>query len=221
MNVLVIAPHPDDETLGCGGVLLKHKNNNEHIYWLTITSAIDEKKWGKEFIKKRKLELESVKNEYGFKKSFHLEFPPAYLDTVPISDIVDKISKIIKEVKPELIYVPYSSDVHTDHQIISKSLGSIIKWFRHPSVNKVLMYETLSETDFNFLSANSFKPNYFVDISDFIKKKIEIMKIYSSEMNLAPFPRSEKVLIAQSVLRGSQCGFDNAEAFNMIYMKIK
>ena len=220
-KILVIAPHPDDETLGCGGTLLKHRNNNEPIYWVTMTSALDEQKWGKDFIKKRESELELVKNEYCFKKSFHLKFPASEMDKVPISDIVNNISQIIDEVKPQVVYIPFHSDIHTDHQIISRSLGSIIKWFRHISIKRVLMYETVSETDFNFISSISFKPNYFVNISDFIKRKIEIMNLYSSEISLAPFPRSNEVLIAQSVLRGSQCGFNNAEAFEMVYEKVQ
>ena len=180
MKILVIAPHPDDETLGCGGTLLKHKKNNEIMYWLTVTSALDQKKWGKDFIKKRKSELAMVASKYGFKNSYHLKFPSSEIDMVPISNIVSEISRVIEKVKPNLIYIPFHSDVHTDHQIISKSLGSIIKWFRHESIEKVLMYETLSETDFNFISNNYFKPNYFVDISNFIIEKNNIMRIYAS-----------------------------------------
>ena len=221
MSILVIAPHPDDETLGCGGALLKHKKNNEVVSWLTVTSALDQKKWGKDFIKKRKSELELVASRYGFKNSYHLKFPSSEIDMVPISNIVSEISRIIEEMKPNLIYIPFHSDVHTDHQIISKSLGSIIKWFRHESIEKVLMYETLSETDLNFISNSYFKPNYFVDISNYIIEKTKIMRLYASEIGSAPFPRSDEVITAQSVLRGSQCGFKNAEAFMMIYEKVR
>ena len=93
-NVLVIAPHPDDETLGCGGTLLKHRTNNEPIYQVTITSALDEQKWGKDFVKKRQSEIKLVKREYGFKNSFHLKFPASEMDKVPILDIVNNISMI-------------------------------------------------------------------------------------------------------------------------------
>ena len=140
-------------------------------------------------------------------------------NTIPISEIIKKISGVISDVKPNIIYTTFNNDVHTDHQIVSKAVSSCLKWFRHPSIKKALMYETLSETNFNFQSNNFFIPNKFMDISKYLEKKIKIMKIYKTEIGKHPFPRSESVIRANAVLRGSQCGFKYAEAFQIIFEK--
>ena len=79
------------------------------------------------------------------------------------------------------------------------------------------MYETLSETNLNFLSDRKFNPNYFIDISKNIKKKINAMKIYKSEISTHPFPRSEESIYSLAKLRGSQVNLNLAEAFELVY----
>ena len=122
--------------------------------------------------------------------------------------------------KNAIIYIPFICDVHTDHQLIAKAMQSTFKWFRYPHIRKVLMYETPSETEFNFIEKRKFSPNVFVDISDHIDEKIETMKIYSSEMDDFPFPRSEKTMRSLAAFRGSQSGYEAAEAFELVYERI-
>ena len=87
---------------------------------------------------------------------YNLGFPSTKIDTVPFSDLIEEIKLIYNKIKPSLVYMPFFKDVHTDHQIISKALQSTIKWFRFNYIRKVYMYETVSETDFNFLGEKSF-----------------------------------------------------------------
>ena len=115
--------------------------------------------------------------------------------------------------------MPFAYDVHTDHQLIARALQSTLKWFRHSHIRKVMMYETLSETELNFIDKRAFSPNVFLDISKYLDDKIDIFKIYSSEIGEFPFPRSEKSLLSLAALRGSQSGFDGAEAFELVYEK--
>ena len=122
-----------------------------------------------------------------------------------------------KKAEPEIIYMPYAYDVHTDHQIIAKALQSTFKWFRYPHIKKVLMYETPSETEFNFMGDRTFQPKMFVNISDYLDEKIEVMNIFESEMGEFPFPRSEKTLRSLATCRGSQSGFEAAEAYVLLY----
>ena len=217
MNVLVISPHPDDETLGCGGALLSHRNSGDSIYWLICTNISNDVGWTEEAICDRQKEIDLVRSEYGFKEIFNLGLLTTKVDLTPFSDLVKSFSDIFLIVKPEVVYTPFIHDVHTDHQIIGKSIQSIIKWFRFPFIKKVLMYETLSETEFNFMRGNTFRPNVFVDISDFLQQKIKIMKIYKSELGTHPFPRSKKTIESLAYLRGSQSGFKAAEAFELIF----
>ena len=217
MRILAIAPHPDDETLGCGGALFRHKAEGDDIYWLIITGMSQEGGWQEKMVNKRDNEIDAVAEKYGFSDVFNLRLPTTKMDTLPISDLIEKISNVYKKVEPDIIYMPFAYDVHTDHQIIAKALQSTFKWFRYPHIKKVYMYETPSETDFNFVENMVFRPNVFVNISFYIEDKIEVMKIYAGEMGEFPFPRSEKTLRALAILRGSQSGFDSAEAFELIY----
>jgi LmbE family N-acetylglucosaminyl deacetylase len=137
-------------------------------------------------------------------------------DTILV-ELVNKISRIFQELEPEIIYVMNRSDAHSDHRIVFDAVMSCTKSFRYPYVKKVLMYECLSETEFApILPERVFQPNYFVDISDFLKKKIEIMKIFDSELGEHPFPRSIKNIEALATYRGATIGVNYAEAFQMI-----
>ena len=217
MKVMVIAPHPDDETLGCGGTLLRHLKNGDELYWVIITKVGPNLGWDEDFVKKRESEIDQVGIKYNFKRVFKLSFPAARISSSSMPELINNFEKIQKKVKPETIYIPYYCDVHTDHQFISKAIQSSIKWFRNNHIQKVLMYETISETEFNFINENQFKPNVFVDISNYVEQKIKIMKIYKSEIEDFPFPRSEKTLRSLMSLRGSQSGYNAAEAFQLVY----
>ena len=221
-KVLVVTPHPDDETLGCGGILLKHKNSSNKIYWMIVTNIQSENGWTEERARKRQKEIHQVADMYGFEKIFELDFPTTMLDTIPYNDFIAKISVVIQEVKPSIVYLPNRSDVHTDHQVTFKAAISCCKNFRAPFIKKNLMYETLSETEFSpALSENAFIPNVFVDISDYMEKKLEIMSIYSSEMMPDNLPRSYSAIKALAAYRGSRIGVQYAEAFMLLFEKVK
>jgi len=215
-KILVVAPHPDDETLGCGGSLFRHKFEKDEIYWLIISAIKVEDGWSKGLVTKRENEIKEVCKKYEFLDLFNLQLPTTKLDSIPLNKIIKKIGDVFNQIEPELIYMPYLYDVHSDHQIISKALQSTLKWFRYSYVKKVLMYETPSETEFNFADKHSFKPNVFIDISDFIDEKIKVMKIYKDEMGEFPFPRSEKTMRSLASFRGSQSGYQAAEAFELV-----
>ncbi len=217
MKILAIAPHPDDETLGCGGILFKHKAEGDKIYWLIVTGISKDTGWANDAVIKRDNEIISVSKKYGFSDVFNLRLPTTKIDTLPLSDLIGKITNVYNNIKPDVIYMPFAYDVHTDHQIIAKALQSTFKWFRYPHIKKVYMYETLSESEFNFVENRTFRPNVFVNISQYIDNKIETMNIYEGEMGVFPFPRSEKTLRSLAALRGSQSGFKSAEAFELVY----
>ena len=217
MRILAIAPHPDDETLGCGGALFRHKAEGDDIYWLIITGISQEGGWQEKMVNKRDNEIDAVAEKYGFSDVFNLRLPTTKMDTLPVSDLIEKISNVYKKVEPDIIYMPFAYDVHTDHQIIAKALQSTLKWFRYPHIKKVYMYETPSETEFNFVEKMVFLLNLFVNISLYIDDKIEVMEIYTNEMGEFPFSRSEKALRALATWRGSQSGFESAEAFELVY----
>ncbi|MED4780401.1 PIG-L family deacetylase [Brevibacillus choshinensis] len=216
-KVLVIAPHPDDETLGCGGTLLKHIANGDEVDWLIVTGMHAKLGHTEEQINRREREIEQVKMMYGFKNVYNLKLPTTNLDTIPMQSIVSEIGAVINEMKPEIMYLPYRGDVHTDHKVVFDAVVSCSKWFRYSSVKRVLAYETLSETDFGINPDNNgFRPNVYIDIKPYLHKKLDILKVFQSEMGAFPFPRSEQAVQAQAMVRGVVAGCEAAEAFMLL-----
>ena len=216
-KVLIVAPHPDDETLGCGGTIIKHKSKGDEIYWLIVTNISVEEGYDKDRVKERQKEIDVVSKEYGFNEIFKLDFPTTKLDMIPKVEIIEAISNVVCKVNAELVYVPNKNDVHSDHKITFESVMSAIKIFRCPFIKKVLMYETISETEFAPpFQSDTFMPNSFSDISRFVNKKCSIMEIYNTELRNHPFARSIDNIKALSVFRGATAGVKNAEAFAVI-----
>jgi len=222
MKTLIVAPHPDDELLGCGGTLLRRVAEGGTVAWLLMTAITKEAGWEVEKIQQRSLEIERVRE--GLQVAPHhlyaLGFPTAELDRIPMNTLVKKISEVFTDFRPDEVLLPYPGDVHSDHRVTFEAASACTKWFRYPSVKRVLAYETPSETDFGIDPRDSgFKPNVFVDIGGQFEQKIELMKIYESEISEFPFPRSEKTLRALAQLRGSQAGFEAAEAFSLLVQR--
>lgn len=219
-KIVVISAHPDDEILGVGGTLLKHKNEGDEILWIIVTTMIESDGFSKERISLRNNEIDEVSKKMDFNEVIKLNYPTCSLSGSSLKSLVSDISEIFKKFNPQVIYSPNRSDAHSDHRIIFDAVFSCTKSFRYPSVEKVLMYECISETEFApALNEKVFIPNYFVNITDFIHKKMDIMKIYHSEIGKHPFPRSLKNIEALSIYRGAISGFENAEAFQLIFQK--
>ena len=216
-KILVIAVHPDDETLGCGGTLLKHKANGDEIHWLIATDIKESEGYDIPAIKQRNKEIKKVENLYGFTSVNKLDLSTTKVDAYSMSVLVSKISSVIDRIKPDIIYLPFKGDVHSDHKYIFDAAYSCTKIFRHPFIKKLYMMETLSETEFSLSTKeDSFVPNVFVDISEFMDKKIELMNIYESEIGKHPFPRSERNMRALATYRGAASGCDYAESFMLL-----
>jgi LmbE family N-acetylglucosaminyl deacetylase len=217
MKALVIATHPDDETLGCGGTLLKHRSQGDDIYWIILTDMKEKDGFQKKVIETRHKEIQKVTKAYGFTETIRCGFSTTKLDTYPMSEVVGKIGETVTKIKPQIIYLPFKSDVHSDHLFAFQAAFSCTKAFRYPSIKKVLMMETPSETEFGpSIAGDAYVPNYFVDITSFIDRKIEIMKMFKSEMHEFPFPRSEKNLRALAAFRGATVGCHAAESFVLL-----
>lgn len=206
-KVMIISVHPDDETLGAGGAILKHQKRGDHVYCLYITKGNDE----------QAIILDKINYIYNFKETFCLNLKELMLDDISLNEIIPSISKIFYQIQPEIIFIPNRSDVHSDHRKVYSALVACTKKFRFPFIEKVLMMEVQSETDFTpALPENVFLPNVFYDISEFYEKKMEIMKLFENELLPDGFTRSLRSIEAQNVYRGSQINALYAEAFMLI-----
>lgn len=218
-RVLVIAVHPDDETLGCGGTLLRHKAEGDEIYWLIVTT--NDKKYSAERNAHRDQMVRKASELYNFDGVFEAGFPTTCLDTLDVNSLVEQINNVYNTVKPNVIYMNFINDVHSDHKAAFDAAYTCTRSFRKPFIKKIYMMEALSETEFApAVSASSFCPNVFVDITDYIDKKLEIMSIYDTEMMKEPFPRSLSSIKALARVRGSRAGVMYAEAFQLLYERI-
>lgn len=216
-KIVVLAPHPDDETLGCGGTLLRHKDRGDKIYWLIVTEMNGESGFSREQIENRNDELKKVAEAYRFEAVHHLKFPATRLDVVPMNTIIKAMHEIIKQIEPDTVYLPHGADIHSDHRIVFNAITACLKWFRLPTVKRVLSYEVLSATDLSYpLPTQGFSPNVYVNISETLGKKIETMKLYSGEIGDFPFPRSPQAIRALAQMRGASSGFHAAEAFMLL-----
>lgn len=216
-KILVVAPHADDETLGCGGTILKFISLGYEVHWLLVTGMSIQSGFSPSQIEKRDCEIKDVAKAYGFTGVHQLMLPPARLETLPMGDIIGPISKIVSDVKPEQVFTVYRNDAHSDHEIVFDAVMSATKSFRYPFVKRVCAYETISETDFGMKPEDGgFRPNVYVDIHGFLTKKLDILEIFESEVHKFPFPRSRKALESLAYVRGSQCNAEAAEAFMLI-----
>lgn len=215
-RVLVVAPHPDDETLGCGGTLLRHKADGDEIHWLILTSMHSSDYFDDNQVKQRDKEIAQVFNQYNFDSIEQFNFEPAGLNDSNKGELISKICDYLHDLQPDIVYAPYFNDAHSDHFYASQGVISACKSFRAPFVTELMVYETISETDFGLAHNDCFKPNTYVDIGKYLQKKLDIMSYYDSEIGEFPFPRSLKAIEALALLRGSQCNAQAAEAFMLL-----
>ena len=218
MKTLVIAPHPDDELLGCGGTLLRRRAEGGTVGWVVMTALLPAEGWEAERIAERDAEIETVRCGLGVAPEhlYRLDYPTTRLDTVPMGNLVQRVSQVFQEFQPEEVLLPHRYDIHTDHRATFDAAAACTKWFRYPSVRRVLTYETPSETDFSLNPAGGFRPNYFVDISDHLEAKLHLLQTYASELAPPPFPRSLENLRALATQRGAQAGCPAAEGFGVM-----
>ncbi|MDY6868865.1 MAG: LmbE family protein [Chloroflexota bacterium] len=147
---------------------------------------------------------------------YQLGLTTAELDRQPMDTLVSRISEVFRDFEPEEVLLPHPGDAHSDHRHTFEAASACTKWFRYPSVKRVLTYETISETDVGLDTSRGFQPTVFVDISEFLGRKIELMQLYASEMGAFPFPRSEEALQALAQVRGAQAGYAAAEGFMLL-----
>ncbi|NBV41448.1 PIG-L family deacetylase [bacterium] len=214
-RVLVIAVHPDDETLGCGGTLLRHRAQGDEIHWGIVT-CMNPATTAADRIKARAAEIEAVSIEFGFSSVIQMGIPTTEVDRLSDSERVRRFSELIASIQPTVVYLPFCYDAHSDHRVVFDAVYSCTKSFRYPSVKQVYMMEVTSETDFHIPTGTAFQPNVWVDISPYFQKKLEIMGIFKSELGEHPFPRSLTNIEAWAHIRGAQAGCTYAESFMLL-----
>ena len=197
-KILIISPHADDETFGCGGTILKALDQGDEVYWVTVCHE-----------DRLKTQARDVAKAYPMTKAYHLIFPDAKLNSGHILEIIIKLHAIIKRINPTVLFMPNQRDYHTDHEVVARACVTFTKSFRFPEIRRILRYEIIP-------GPNSFEPNYYVDITGFMKRKLDILKIYDTEFGLSSFARNPTTIRAMATMRGVEAGTEYAEAFELV-----
>lgn len=217
-KIILIAAHPDDELLGSAGTLLSYKAKGYQIKIIFLSDGessrnISEKKKIL-LIKKRKIQAIKVSKLCKFKEPIFGPFPDNKLDTVPLIKIVKFIENEIKKFKPTILITHNENDLNIDHKLTFKAVVTATRPSTKTFVKSIYCFETPSSTENNFSGIKvNFNPNLYFDISKYIKKKIELLKIYKKEIRVYPHSRSLEGVKVLAKYRGAQIGVKYAEAF--------
>lgn len=214
-KILVASPHPDDETLGAGGTILRMLAEGHEVYWLNFTAMQNTTKFSKDILDRRKVQLNEIEIFYHFSGVYHLDMPTTELEKIDSGEAIDRVGRIFREIEPDFLILPDYNDAHSDHKKVFEWCYACSKIFRFPFVRQVMTMEIISETDFG-TPMNPFVPNYYIDITDYMEQKINAMKIYDTELGAVPFPRSIDNIKARAMINGATAGVRYAEAFRLI-----
>ena len=215
-TVLVIATHPDDEVLGCGGVMARHADAGDDVHVLIVTRGSPEV-CGPQVIEGTRGELAQAHAVLGVSSVRFLDFPAPKLDVVPRHQVADAIGQVIRELRPSTIYFPHQGDLHGDHKEVFWATLVAARPVNSYGVSRLLCYETLSETEWAApLAGDAFVPTVFADITATLVRKLRACRCYRSQMKPFPNSRSLRALAALARFRGATVGLPAAESFILI-----
>ena len=216
MTVLVLAPHPDDEVLGCGGTIAKYTENGDDVYVAIVTK-------GREPLFSAE-QVENVRNEclkadrfLGVKETIFMDFPAAMIENVLRYKFNEAFIQLVQKIKPDVVYIPHRGDMQLDHKmVVDAAMVALRPKYQHV-VKKIYAYETLSETGWDIPNVtNEFIPNVYNNISKFMDKKIEAMQMFKTQLSAYPAARSLRAVEALAMYRGATVNMNAAEAFYIV-----
>ena len=215
-RILVISPHPDDETLGPGGSIAKFAEQGSEVFVLTISGHLPPV-YSREDYEITLKEANKAHKVLGIKESQFLEIPATMVKDEPVHELNNKISLVIKNFKPNIVFIPFP-DRMVDHRVVfNSSLVATRPVGIGREIELLAAYETISETHWNapYLEAN-FSPNLVINIDNQLEKKFKALECYKSQVTQKEGPRSIEAISALARFRGSQSGFEYGEAFYII-----
>ncbi len=215
-TILIVAPHPDDEVLGCGGTIKKLSLDGNEIYVL-IMSRGKKGLYSDDRVLNVRREALAAHKLLGVKDTRFLDFPAPELDLISVSVLSESISNQIQEIRPRTLYLPHRGDIHKDHQAVFDAGLVASRPVAGNSIKEIFTYETLSETEWAPPYSNDvFIPDVFINVADTFEAKLDALNCFISQLREFPNPRSLKSIEALANLRGSTVGFTHAEAFKTI-----
>ena len=222
MATLVVAAHPDDEVLGCGGTIARSAQAGEAVYIAILGEGITSRYQTREqanpaLVETLQQRSRQVAELLGAREVFTFGFPDNRLDTVPLLDVVKVVEDLLTRVRPDVLYTHHGGDLNVDHSIVFRATLIATRPIGGTAVKSVFAYEVPSSTEWAFQRVGpAFTPNVFVDIARSLEIKTKAMEAYDSEARAFPHPRSAEALRARAQYWGSVAGVGAAEAFELI-----
>lgn len=216
MKVLVIAPHPDDEILGMGGLTARYVDEGNEVYVCVVTKG-HLPLFSEESVKRVRKECHEADRFLGVKETVFLDFPAAMLEDVPRHELNDALVRTIQRIRPDEVYIPHRGDMQLDHKMVVDAVMVALRPKYEHVIRRIYAYETLSETGWDVPNVvNEFIPTVYCDISEYLEKKLEALKIYQSQLAEYPNPRSLQAVRALAMFRGATVNVKAAEAFSLV-----
>ncbi len=221
--VLVVAAHPDDEVLGCGGTVARLVREGVLCYCVILSEGVMSRYETDEALCQNEIDelaLDSRKAAeiLGFKQLFQYDFPDNQFDTVPLLDIVKTVEGAIEKVQPDTVLTHHSGDLNRDHELVHRAVLTATRPMAGSPVRALCAFEVPSATEWAFSQFKPFCPTLFVDIQKTLEVKLKAMAVYEGESRSFPHPRSPAGLEALGRARGVDVGAEAAEAFEVIRM---
>jgi LmbE family N-acetylglucosaminyl deacetylase len=215
-RVLVIAAHPDDEVLGMGGTIAVHVDRGDVVRVLVVTDGSSAQYPGDEATRARKEEeARRAAAELGIEDYVHLALPDMRLDTLPHVEVNTVVEEHLRDLSAQVVYT-VQPDVNRDHQVLFDSVAVATRPSPGQSVRRLLTYAPTSSTEWTPAPVNWFVPNWFVDVTDTLERKIAAFAHYETERREFPHPRSERAIRSAAAYHGSSCGWEYAEPFVLV-----
>lgn len=214
---LFIAPHPDDEVLGCGAIIRKFAQTSGNDVYVLVMSRGTPKLYPEHKIVNVRNEALAAHKILGVKDTIFLDFHAPEMDNVPLADVSRSISEVIQKLRIDVLFIPHRGDIHNDHNVVFKAAVVAARPVGNYTVKEIHCYETLSETEWAApFGDDAFIPNYFINVTAQLPYKLEAMRCFKSQLKEFPNPRSLENIEALAKFRGATVGFERAEAFMTI-----
>ena len=215
-RVLVIAAHPDDELLGCGGTVALHAAQGDEVTAVIVCEG-ESLRYGEDGVGQSD-HIQAAGKVLGMKEVRTLKFPDQKLDTFTLTDIITPLEKLVDEVQPHVVYSQYGGDINRDHELLFKAVLVATRPMEE-FIEAVYAFDTASSTEWAY--PRTFIPDTWVDITSTLQKKLDAMACYKSEVRDYPHPRSLESLEHRAASWGNQCMMNSAEVFMTVRRTIR